>query len=92
MAPPAGGNAVDVLSVDHSISYAYGRAIELYRHLTLWAGPMAGPMASWKSSGNHCAFFVSRRMKDLAGCITKVPLTLYIIVLYICTVYKICEV
>ena len=47
------------------------------------AGPMAGPMASWKSSGNHCAFFVSRRMKDLAGCITKVPLTLYIIFLYI---------
>ena len=43
------------------------------------AGPMAGPMVSWKSSGNHCAFFVSRRMKDLAGCITKVPLTLYII-------------
>ena len=26
VAPPAGGNAVDVLSVDHSISYAYGRA------------------------------------------------------------------
>ena len=56
------------------------------------AGPMAGPMASWKSSGNHCAFFVSRRMKDWAGCITKVPLTVYIIFLYICTVYKICEV
>ena len=42
------------------------------------AGPMAGPMASWKSSGNHCGFFVSRRMKDWAGCITKVPLTVYI--------------
>ena len=26
VAPPASGNAVDVLSVDHSISYAYGRA------------------------------------------------------------------
>ena len=33
---------------------------------------------AWKSSGNHCAFFVSRRMKDWAGCITKVPLTVYI--------------
>ena len=69
VAPPAGGNAVDVLSVDHSISYV----VEEY-------------------SGNHCAFFVSRRMKDWAGCITKVPLTVYIIFLYICTVYKICEV
>ena len=56
------------------------------------AGLWAGPMASWKSSGNHCACFVSRRMKDLAGCITKVPLTVYNFFLYICTVYKICEV
>ena len=73
MAPPAGGNAVDVLStVKGSLSISY--------------------MALWKSSGNHCAFFVSRRMKDWAGCITKVPLTVYIIFLYICTVYKICEV
>ena len=56
VAPPAGGNAVDVSGSHRS------------------AMPMAGPMALWKSSGNHCAFFVSRRMKDWAGCIIKVPL------------------